>query len=373
MRVWVIGRGYPTEKSGLFGSFELEQAHMLARAGLDVTYLSVDLRSVRRIRRFGFSRRQEDGVSIVTLSLPIGPLLSIEKRNKIYSREMERLTGKLDRNGNPDVIHVHYPSLVPYKVVEGWQSKGAKIVATEHWTQVQDKSVSGVYLQNLSDFVNKADAICCVGSNLKNAIVELTGTKRTIHIVPNVVNEIFKPVPQTHKGFQFICSGRMVPVKQFDKIVESFIDVFQNEKNISLTVAGDGEDYKKINAIVQRRNAEEQVHLVGSVSRQKMAELMAKTDALIVFSRLETFCVPVIEAWACGKPVIATTTTVLADNPDKRLGILTDSQDAETLKKALRVIYEKYSSYDPAWITQYANDHFSEEAVSQQLIDIYTN
>ena len=374
MKVWVIGRGYPTAKSDMLGSFELEQAHMLSRAGLEVCYLAVDLRSIRRRRQFGFLSRQEDGVSIVTLNLPVGQLLSKEARNTLYEWAMNRLTAYLNnRTGKPDVIHVHYPSLVPYSVVEKWQRQGTKIVATEHWSSVQERCLPPVYLENLTNYVNRSDAMCCVGSNLKNAIIELTGTERLIHIVPNIVNELFKPDTQSHEGFRFVCSGRLIPVKQFDTIVESFIDVFQNEKKVSLTVVGDGEEFKKIQAIVQKRNADDQVHLVGAVSRQKMADYMAECDALVVFSRLETFCVPVIEAWACGKPVIATDTTVLADNPDERLGVLADSQDPETLKNALRKIYEKHAAYDPGWIRQYAVDHFSEKAVSRRLIDIYNS
>lgn len=92
----------------------------------------------------------------------------------------------------------------------------------------------------------------------------------------------------------------------------------------------------------------------------------------MVFSRSETFCVPVIEAWACGKPVIATETTVLADNSDNRLGIMVDCENRQSLEAALRSIYARYSDYDANWIMDYAKKHFSEDAVYNQIFQLYT-
>ena len=372
MRIWVIGRGYPEKGNNMLGSFELEQAKMLSRAGQDVSYPVVDIRSVRRRRKFGFYTREEDGVRIAVVSFPVGPILPRSLRNRLSRALMKRLMKKLaKKSGNPEIIHVHYPSLTEYRSVESWQRAGTKIAATEHWTSVQNKTLGEPQLRNLKDFVSKADAMCCVGPSLRTAIRELTATEKEITIVPNVVNELFRPTGETHEGFRFLCSGRLVAVKQFDMIVNSFLDVFGGRKDVSLTLAGNGEEAETIRSILSSRNARDQVRLTGEVSREEMAGLVAGCDAMVVFSRLETFCVPVIEAWACGKPVIATDVTVFAENPDERLGIMADWRDTESLKAALAEMEERRAAYDPEWIRQYAAEHFSEDAVSRQLIAIY--
>ena len=147
----------------------------------------------------------------------------------------------------------------------------------------------------------------------------------------------------------------------------------QDNKNVSLTLAGNGGEYKKINCIIRQKKAEDQVHLLGMVSRNEMADLLSEANALVVYSEMETFCVPIIEAWMCGKPVIATnTTTVFEEHFDKRLGIMVNSNDTSSLKKALMDIYLKYAQYDSEWIHNYAKKHFSEEAVFSIISDIYT-
>ena len=375
MKVWVVGRGFPTVMNKMLGSFELEQAKMLARAGLDVSYLTVTSPSLRRMQHSGFSLRKEDGVDIALFRLPIlYRLLTKPMRIQMRQKALKKLTGCLGKKtGNPDIIHVHYPSMVQYRAFKAFQEHGTKIVATEHWSAVQEGTLSRDYLENLKDFTQSSDAMCCVGSSLKTAITEATGTDRVIHIVPNVINVLFGPGKESHEGFRFVCCGRLVPLKQYDKIVNAFLDVFGGSKDVTLTVAGNGSEFENLKTVIRTRNAEEQVRLTGELSRQEMADLMAESDALVVFSEYETFCVPVIEAWACGKPVVAAdSTTVIRDNPDPRLGVMTDCHDTESLKEGLRSMYDHYSSYDPEWIRAYAETHFSEKAVSRQLINIYT-
>ena len=219
-------------------------------------------------------------------------------------------------------------------------------------------------------FAARADAFCCVGAGLQTSLRQLTGRK-DIFIVPNVVNHVFKPGKIPHKGFRFVCSGRLVPLKQYDMVIEAFVDVFHDNKDVSLTVAGDGSEAGWLRSLIAVNKAEDQVHMPGALAREKMAELIASSDVLVVFSRIETFCVPVIEAWACGKPVITSKTTVFMDNPDERLGIIADYRDPDSLREAFRQIYHSYKDYDPEWIARYADIHFSERVVSGQLYEIY--
>ena len=189
-----------------------------------------------------------------------------------------------------------------------------------------------------------------------------------------MISEEFKLVDNPHKDFRFIASGRFVPIKQYDKIVNAFIDVFQNDKRVSLTLAGNGKEYGKIASIIMKRDAIDQVHLLGTVSRIDMATIMSKADVLVVYSKMETFCVPVVEAWMSGKPVIATnTTSVFSDNQDDRLGTIVDCNDIESLKKGFIYIYQHYSQYDSKWISNYAKTNFGEEAVFKIISDVYSS
>ncbi|MBR4580619.1 MAG: hypothetical protein IKO32_05235, partial [Lachnospiraceae bacterium] len=64
MRIWVIGRGYPTKQNKLLGSFEFEQAKMLADHGNEVFYPTVSLYYPHQGKKVGFVKKEEHGVKI---------------------------------------------------------------------------------------------------------------------------------------------------------------------------------------------------------------------------------------------------------------------------------------------------------------------
>ena len=373
MRIWVVGRGMPSKRNNLMGSFELEQAQMLARAGMDVCYFGVNVRSARDLKGLGYRYSSVGSVKTASFNFPIARFMNWAASMRIAVKCFRALADNMvKRYGMPDVIHIHYPALWMYDAFEPFQKKGVRIVATEHWSRVMEKQIDGVHSESLRDFSKKSDALICVSSGLERSIRELTGTKRDIYVIPNFVSSAFSIKSEPHKSFNFICVGRVIPIKQFDKVVSAFIEVFKNKSDAVLTVAGGGSDFGKLSRIVADAGAHDRVKLLGTVPREKMAEVMASADALICYSVYETFCVPIIEAWMSGKPVIVPSSLPLAqDNNDERLEKLVDYSDTETLKAAMLEMYNDHSRYDSEWIAAYANERFSEQAVSKQLTGIY--
>ena len=374
LKVWVVGRGIPSPHNKMLGSFELEQAQALEKAGLDVVYIGISVRSAQNLRNVGFNTNDDFSIPAYSFNFPIGRAFSQTITDKIFNTAFSVISKKIVKeHGMPDIIHIHYPAQRPYDCLRKMQKQGVKIVVTEHWTMVQDKSIGEVSRKNLADFVSESNSFICVSSALKKSVIELTGTSRRIEVVPNLVNSVFITKPKkTDNSFTYVVSGRLVEHKQVDKVVQAFIKVFNKDEDVTLTIAGGGEQYNAIKDIIDKESREEQIHLLGSVSREKMAEIMAKSDALITYSRMETFCVPVIEAWMCGKPVIASNSIpVVADNMDERLGIATDPEDINTLEKAMIDIRNQYHEYDAGCITEYASNHFSEGAIAQQLTELY--
>ena len=72
MLTFLLSRGVPTQKYSTYGVFEFDQARALTQAGCKVVFLALDLRSVRRVRKWGFSSFERDGVQVRLLSIPLG-------------------------------------------------------------------------------------------------------------------------------------------------------------------------------------------------------------------------------------------------------------------------------------------------------------
>ncbi|MEG0517597.1 MAG: hypothetical protein RR555_01845, partial [Bacteroidales bacterium] len=70
MKVYIVSRGYPTEKDPLNGIFEFDQAKALVSVGCKVVFISVDIRSFRKKRALGVWCLTKDGVDIYSISAP---------------------------------------------------------------------------------------------------------------------------------------------------------------------------------------------------------------------------------------------------------------------------------------------------------------
>ena len=94
MYTMFVARGYPTEKYKTYGIFEFDQAKALAQNGVKVVYAAIDLRSIRRWRRWGIYIRKIDGVEVYSINIPIGNLCKPIKELKLshVSYNLIRLT-----------------------------------------------------------------------------------------------------------------------------------------------------------------------------------------------------------------------------------------------------------------------------------------
>lgn len=375
MRIWVIGRGFPTKQNNMLGSFELEQAQMLARHGYEVFYPVVDLRSIRHWRRFGYYEKESGGVRVVTVSVPIGKICSAQRRREWTYKLRKLLFRKMVRTyGKPDVIHVHYPSVFSFEPFEDLERAGVKFVFTEHYTKVQNKTLSDQCLINLKDWVAHSDKLTCVGAALGESIRELTGTDKRITVIPNVVPDYFYYDERelTGSGFRFVGAGRLVECKRFDMMISAFCSAFKDISAVKLDIIGGGTEYERLRNLIRSYQCENQVSLLGVMNREEIAAYYRRCNALIMSSNLETFGVPIIEAMASGMPVITTDAMGFPDLFLQSCGYIVPKDNEAALVEAMKELYFNYSRFDRATISRYAKDTFGEEAVFKQLDEAYT-
>lgn len=375
MNIWVVGRSYPTKQNKMRGSFELEQAQLLARGGHHVTYVAAVFHPVNKIEKWGFCSFKDGQVHVYVESVPFAPERMHIHLSKFQGSIWRRLLEKVEsEQGVPDIIHIHYPGMVsvPEPVLQ-YKSKGTYIVTTDHWTKTLQNTMDSFQRKQLIKYAQEADCILCVGQPLKKAIQKITGTKKVIKVVPNVVSDLFQISKSTsEKGyFEFIAVGRLAPVKQMDKIALAFAETFKGEEQVRLTIVGDGSVRKNIESIIESHNMQKQITLTGTLSREETADRVSKADVLICFSRLETFGVPVIEAWACGKPVIASDCLGFLEYWDNRLGFIVPHDNIEELKEKMITLHDNFDSYDSMYISEFAKNTFGEQAIFNQLTEIY--
>lgn len=98
---------------------------------------------------------------------------------------------------------------------------------------------------------------------------------------------------------------------------------------------------------------------------------MQRCDFFVLPSLFETFGVTLIEAMACGKPVIASDIGGPKEIVTEKVGKLVPPGDSETLAEAVDYMLDHYREYDPEKIVQYVRQRYSYQAVGKECDRVY--
>ena len=339
-----------------------------------------EVRTIYRLRFFdrkdprGLRKFEEDGVNIYAYSHFYFP-----GKLGIYLEKFEDNCWRFlfdiveNETGSPDIIHVHYPSMISsINEIEKYRQRDTKIYVTEHWSRVLLNKLKKHEISRLRYYAKYANCFVCVGKTLETAVKKIVNVSVPMEIIPNIVSPMFFTGTKTKEKdvFVFVAVGRLVPLKQFDIIISQFIRVFGGNKKIKLKIIGTGSEKKKLEQI---SNQNEQIQFTGELSLSKVAEEVKNSDVLVSYSKYETFSVPIVEAWACGKPVIMSDTTGAVIYMNKNLGLIVNHNDSNKLGIAMKDIYKNRKLYDSDKISKFAKRNFDDNAIFNCLNEIYKN
>ena len=137
-----------------------------------------------------------------------------------------------------------------------------------------------------------------------------------IHVVPGGIERtVFTPwgprQPQFAAGtFKFLMIGAFQTRKGYPELFAAFRQAFGNRSDVELIIKADSHDNAGAIGRIQAEmgaNAPRQLRTVeGSPGDAGMAALYRSCDCFVFPSRGEGFGLPLVEAMACGLPVIAT-------------------------------------------------------------------
>jgi len=147
--------------------------------------------------------------------------------------------------------------------------------------------------------------------------------------------------------------GRVIPNKKFEDVIRAFhaYKTFFNPRSRLLLVgshAGFDRYVVMLRDLISRLDARD-VHLVGHVSNEELAAYYHVADVFVSASEHEGFCVPLIESFHMGVPVIAYAATAVPATMDGA-GVL-------------------YSSKDPMHMAALINAVVDDPAVTERIID----
>jgi len=373
LKILHIAGWYPSKRNPVAGIFVREHVKATALYNDVVVFcsegISTDARSLYEIED-----NIENGIRTLRACYRKSPIP--KTTYLILLVGMFRAFRKLIREGfRPDVIHAHVYSAGFPAVLLGKLYK-LPVIITEHITEFQFGLIGSKRLIAKFSF-EWANLVCPVSEGLKRAI-ESHGIHARFQVVPNCVDtSLFYPArdkSHAQKGNKkrLLFVGNLIPRKGIPYLLKALTRLREKRDDFVLDIVGDGPNRAEYEELGRKLGLEEIVFFHGRLkTKQEVAELMRKCVFFVLPSLAENFGVVLIEAMACGKPVVATATVGASEIVSDKVGKLVPPGDSEALAEAIDYMLDHYSDYDWGEICQYVRSHFSYEVVGKKLHSIY--
>lgn len=279
-----------------------------------------------------------------------------------------------------DVDSMPFFPLFPMRLITWLRRK--KMYAT--WHEVWGKQYWGQYLSGVSGRIGaltewlamKTPDAVISNSNYTTKQLARAGMKKEIITVPLGVDvdTIFAVAPSEVQS-DIIFGGRLLPNKNVDLLIHAVKLVKRTHKNVRCLIVGNGPERKKLEALVAELKLENNVTFFNFFEDQnELFSLMKSSKMFVLPSVREGFGLVVIEANACGIPVITTTHESNAARDliaEGRNGYLADL-DVKHIARQIRTVLREYEQMSPTETLEEQFKryrwHFAAEDVEKVLV-----
>lgn len=296
-----------------------------------------------------------------------------------------QLKALLDRE-HYDIIHCHTPmgSVITRLAAGSARNKGTRVLYTAHGFHFYDgaPALNWLLYYPVEKFLSRwTDLLLTInGEDYRRAQtfhakrVELVNgvgidLSRFSEASPEQKAEVRRELG-LHSGDTFaITVGNVIPRKNQAALIRAVKAL--GDPNFHLFIAGDGPLEPELQALAKELEIEERIHLLGF--RRDVFRLSSAADLFLFSSLQEGLSVSVMEAMACGLPIVASAIRGNTDLIDPgQGGFLVQADDAEGFADAIRKIQqepqlrEQMKRYNLEKIQAY-----SIEAVTKQMARLY--
>ncbi len=161
--------------------------------------------------------------------------------------------------------------------------------------------------------------------------------------------------------------GRMDVKKGLLELVEASISLHARRPNLHTYLIGDGPDRPAIMNAIEASNAGGYIHVFPSCTFDEVATWMAAADVATLPSHMEGCPNMVLEALACGRPVVATNVGGIPEIMDDSCGNLVPPRDGQALARGLDATLSR--TWDSVEISKLRSRSWS--AVADEMLALF--
>lgn len=172
-------------------------------------------------------------------------------------------------------------------------------------------------------------------------------------VIHNFVDREFRIINQQERPFDFCFLGRLVSDKGADLLIQAFAQLYQENKQLSLTIIGEGPDFFYLERLVDELGVREAVRFTGPLTGDALVNMLNQHKVLVAPSRWEEpFGLIALEGLACGCKVVCANEGGLAEATGS-FGFLFERNNVAALSKTMNAALEAPQQDASAHVQQF--------------------
>ena len=269
-----------------------------------------------------------------------------------------------------NLIHVNFA--YPDGIAAMWISRVLKIkyVLTEHRGLLAETLDNFWLKSQLKKAYRSAAAVTTVSEYSASVLLKKTNVKATL--IPNGLDfSRFQPQIGRERLQYLVCVANLIPTKGIQYLIEAISLLKLQGWSFTLDIIGEGSYRPHLQNMIDQSGLQDSIKLKGIYTPEQLERELPSYDALVLPSLRESFGIVLIEAMACGLPVLSTRCGGPEQIVTSETGFLVAPGSSEELAKGLKELDAKWSSYDSVAIRSLAESKYSIDSVVNSYFTIY--
>jgi glycosyltransferase involved in cell wall biosynthesis len=216
----------------------------------------------------------------------------------------------LMKNRRPDVIHSHTVfglGLAALAAARFWE---VPLISTYHMAMaVYATYIPKPLLKNFTGYVkwylNQSDFVSAPAGFVFDEI----GKLRPPHeVISNSIDtELFRPpeaAARSGETVRMIYAGKLTTEKRVDVLIRALRGIRETTPNVSLSVAGHGDQQDALNTLVRSLDLKQAVRFEGTLNKTQLSDAYRNSNIFVSMSSSEVQSISQMQAMACALPVV---------------------------------------------------------------------
>jgi glycosyltransferase involved in cell wall biosynthesis len=376
MHVLILPSWYfPLGSQAIAGRMFHHLAGALRANGIDARILYSDY-SIKAPLIKSVSHQLEEGVPTWRFSQIFLPKANARLMAWWRHKGVSDILQYIASEGTPDLIHAQ--SYMAGGVASQLKKKvDIPFIYTERLSAFMTGAISENHQPIIQEVFNSAAKITGVSPGMVKYMEKFSN--RPVQVVPNFYDpDIFNYTPHSKKYdvFTWVSVGEPAHIKGLDILFHAFAEVKIRMHDIpmQLLLVDNIPEKKELLTLASSLHIDKDIIWKGLLPQTALAEVLNKSHVLVSASRVETFGKAIIEAQACGLPVVVTDTEgAQSIVTDSHQGEMAERGNAESLVLAMQKVMLHYPAFNSERISKAIGERYSQQVVVSQWISLYNS